>query len=157
MRRVTDLIGLPVILVRGGAAIGTVTGVELDVVRGRICFLHLSAAADQDEIILPWRAVCTVDARTITVFTLPSRGDSLAGGGPLPHQPQMRVWGDHQSLHPIAGYEIDELSGRVTPVAQPLLPLIRDLEELMLDLGYADCEWLERDSPPDRERRPRAA
>lgn len=121
MRRVTDLLGMPVIPARGGLVFGTVTSVELDVVRGRICFLHVSAGTPDTELIFPWSSVCTIDARSITVFTLPG-----SSGLPQPRvattQKQVSVVrGDVESTHPLMGYQLDELSGRVRrPPAEPV-------------------------------------
>lgn len=121
MRRVTDLLGMPVIPARGGLVFGTVTSVELDVVRERICFLHVSAGTPDTELIIPWSSVCTIDARAITVFSVPG----VNGGLPQPpvattQKPASLVRGDADVTHPLVGYHLDELTGRVRiPSVQP--------------------------------------
>lgn len=114
MRRVTDLLGMPVIPARGGLVFGTVTSVELDVVRGRICFLHVSDGTPDTELLIPWSSVCTIDARAITVFALPgANGESPQPPVATTRKAAAIVRADADCTHPLVGYHLDELSGRV--------------------------------------------
>jgi uncharacterized protein YrrD len=118
MRNIKDLMGMDVMTVREGNRLGRLSGVEIDPVEGRLRYLRFDADGRREGGLLPWEAVHSIGHDAVTVDSAASVLETLPGEvrdhvtSQVGDRPVVTESG--QRLGQISGYELDEVTGRIT-------------------------------------------
>jgi len=117
VKRIEQLLGMPVVSVSDGVRLGRVDGVQLDPADGRILYLQYKGDHKHQDGVIPWKGIRSIGADAVTVDgaasvlkTVPDidveRLTPYVGDRPV-----MTASGTR--LGTVSSYEIDELTGRV--------------------------------------------
>jgi sporulation protein YlmC with PRC-barrel domain len=117
VKRIEDLLGMPVLAVEEGARLGRLAGVEVDVIDGRIRYLRVDGEGRRAESFVPWDAVRSVGQDAITVDSRHSLKENLLSADRdrlsayLGDRPVVTENGTR--LGNVTSYEVDVESGAI--------------------------------------------
>jgi uncharacterized protein YrrD len=150
MRRIEDLIGMPLVTVAEGLRIGKLKGVELDPVAGRIAYLHFDAEGRRPDGVVPWTAVRSIGPDAVT---MEAAGDALET---IPHADQpglVSYVGDRAvvtesglELGHVHSYEVDEVTGHIVAYHIPAASILKRLSGRDVRFTHADIRTFGRDA-----------
>src|SRR5687768_14391269 len=77
VKRIEDLLGMPVMTLQEGVRLGKLKGVEVDTEDGRIRYVHFDAERHRPDGVIAWEAIRSVGANAITVESITSASETL--------------------------------------------------------------------------------
>jgi sporulation protein YlmC with PRC-barrel domain len=117
VKRIEELLGMPIMTVQEGLRLGTVKGVELDTAEGRIRYLHFDGAGNRTDGIIAWESLrsvgsdaITVDSKDVVRETIPAT-DRDALTAYVGDRPVVTESGERVGT--VKSYDVDEQTGRV--------------------------------------------
>lgn len=122
MKRIEELLGMPLVTVAEGRRIGTLKGLEIDVRNGRAAYLRFDGEARISGVV-PWSAIRAVGTDAITIESIGSVLDAIPHGD-LPNlvthvgdRPVVTESGTR--VGNITGYDLDEATGHIVGYRLP--------------------------------------
>jgi uncharacterized protein YrrD len=118
VKRIEELLGMPVVTVQEGTRLGAVKGVEIDAAEGWIRYLRFDGAGHRADGVIPWDAVRSVGADALTIDSVSQVQETVGSAarealtGHVGDRPV--VTEDGRRLGTIRSYDIDERTGRIT-------------------------------------------
>lgn len=117
MRRIEEILKMPIITVQEGTRLGTVNGAELDMTEGRVAYLRYRGEGRTSEGLIPWSAVRSVGGDTVTVT---SAAEVLQSLRPQEQETLSEYVGDRPvvtesgvQIGTVSSYAFDEETGRI--------------------------------------------
>lgn len=149
MRRIEDLLGMPLVSVAEGRQVGKLKGLEIDMRDGRVAYLRFEGEGRAGGVV-PWGAVRSVGADAITIESLSAVLDAVPHAD-LPNltaqvgdRPVVTESGTR--IGTITGYDLDELTGRIADYRLPNGGLLGRLTGSEVRFGHADIVSFGRDA-----------
>jgi uncharacterized protein YrrD len=150
VKRIEDLIGMPVVSISEGVRAGKLKGVELDPVQGRIAYLKVDAEGRRADGVFPWEAVGSVGPDAITIDALASISEtvphadlpgliSYVGDRPV-------VTESGASLGHVHSYEVDETTGHILGYHIPAANILKRLSGRDIRFTQAEIITFGRDA-----------
>ena len=117
MKRIEEILGMPMVTVQEGLRLGKLSGVEVDTRDGRLRYLHFDGASNRAAGVVPWEAVrsigtdaVTVESKALALETIPMAEREFLS----PHvgdRPVMTESG--KQLGKVSSYTVDESTGLI--------------------------------------------
>lgn len=117
MKRIEDLLGMPILTVAEGRRIGRLKGVEIDTEAARIAYLRFDSEGSRADGVIPWNGVRAVGSDAITIESIGAVQETVAHAD-LPRLTSLVgdravVTESGHRVGTISGYDVDELTGRI--------------------------------------------
>jgi sporulation protein YlmC with PRC-barrel domain len=150
VKRIDDLLGMPIVTVAEGRRVGRLKGVEIDVTQGALAYLRFDAEGSRADGVVPWNAVRSIGADAITIEALGAVQETV------PHAVLPNLT-SHVSDRPVVTesgtrlgtintYDVDEVSGRILWFHVPNGGLLARLSGKDLAFGLNDIVSFGRDA-----------
>ncbi len=117
MRRIEEILKMPIITVQEGTRLGTVSGAELDMTEGRVAYIRYRGEGRNPEGLIPWSAIRSIGGDTLTVT---SASEVLQSLRPQERETLAEYVGDRPvvteggtRIGTVSSYAIDEETGRI--------------------------------------------
>jgi sporulation protein YlmC with PRC-barrel domain len=117
VKRIEDLLGMPIVTVQEGVRLGKVKGVEVDTAEGRIRYLHFDGERNRQDGVISWHAVRSVGGDAVTIESVSQAKDTIPPAERDGLSPQVGdrpvVTESGTRLGTVTSYELDEVTGHI--------------------------------------------
>jgi uncharacterized protein YrrD len=150
MKRIEDMLGMPIVTVDEGLRLGKLKGVEVDLAEGRIRYLRLDGEGGRADGFIPWGAIRSVGADAITVQSKAAVGETIPAAdrdrvvGHLGDRAVVTEGGAR--LGQIVSYDVDEQTGMLLGYRVGTGGLLGRLTGSTLDFPHGAVRTIGRDA-----------